>query len=131
MMSEVKSIFGDLQNEDAKDDETKLVKTIKDFIENSEKLTSNLINEDDRHKSNQRWFSSKRIIQNNMSLCMMHELLIEILIEDYKENYGTTSIISKIDSIYRRLVLHNKKTIEPYLYLIDMQECEKELLEFR
>ena len=131
MMSEVKSIFGDLQNEDAKDDETKLVKTIKDFIENSEKLTSNLINEDDRHKSNQRWFSSKRIIQNNMSLCMMHELLIEILIEDYKENYGTTSIISKIDSIYRRLVLHNKKTIEPYLYLIDMNECEKELLEFR
>jgi len=131
MMSEVKSIFGDLQNEDAKDDETKLVKTIKDFIENSEKLTSNLINEDDRHKNNQRWFSSKRIIQNNMSLCMMHELLIEILIEDYKENYGTTSIISKIDSIYRRLVLHNKKTIEPYLYLIDMNECEKELLEFR
>ena len=131
MMSKVESIFDDLQNEDAKDDETKLVKTIKDFIENSEKLTSNLINEDDRHKSNQRWFSSKRIIQNNMSLCMMHELLIEILIEDYKENYGTTSIISKIDSIYRRLVLHNKKTIEPYLYLIDMQECEKELLEFR
>ena len=131
MMSKVESIFDDLQNEDAKDDETKLVKTIKDFIENSEKLTSNLINEDDRHKSNQRWFSSKRIIQNNMSLCMMHELLIEILIEDYKENYGTTSIISKIDSIYRRLVLHNKKTIEPYLYLIDMNECEKELLEFR
>ena len=130
-MSEVKSIFGDLQIEEAKDDEEKLVKTLKDFIENSEKLTSNLINEDDRHKSNQRWFSSKRIIQNNMSLCMMHELLIEILIEDYKENYGTTSIISKIDSIYRRLVLHNKKTIEPYLYLIDMQECEKELLEFR
>jgi len=130
-MSEVKSIFGDSQNEDAKDDETKLVETIKDFIENSEKLTSNLIYEDDRHKNNQRWFSSKRIIQNNMSLCMMHELLIEILIEDYKESYGTTSIINKIDSFHRRLVLHNKKTIEPYIYLIDMNECEKELLEYR
>ena len=130
-MSEVKSIFGDLQNEEAKDDEDKLVKTLKDFIQNSEKLTSNLINEDDRHKNNQRWFSSKRVIQNNMSLCMMYELLIEILIEDYKESYGTTSIINKIDSFYRRLVLHNKKTIEPYLYLIDIQECEKELLEFR
>ena len=130
-MSEVKSIFGDLQNEEAKDDEDKLVKTLKDFIENSEKLTSNLIYEDDRHKNNQRWFSLKRVIQNNMSLCMMYELLIEILIEDYKESYGTTSLINKIDSFYRRLVLHNKKTIEPYLYLIDIQECEKELLEFR
>ena len=57
-MSEVKSIFGDLQIEEAKDDEEKLVKTLKDFIENSEKLTSNLIYEDDRHKNNQRWFSS-------------------------------------------------------------------------
>jgi hypothetical protein len=130
-MSEVKSIFGDLQIEEAKDDEEKLVKTLKDFIENSEKLTSNLIYEDDRHKNNQRWFSSKRVIQNNMSLCMMYELLIESLIEDYKESYGTTSIINKIDSFYRRLVLLNKKTIEPYLYLIDIQECEKELLEFR
>jgi len=130
-MSEVKSIFGDLQIEEAKDDEDKLVKTLKDFIENSEKLTSNLIYEDDRHKNNQRWFSSKRVIQNNMSLCMMYELLIESLIEDYKESYGTTSIINKIDSFYRRLVLLNIKTIEPYLYLIDIQECEKELLEFR
>ena len=130
-MSEVKSIFGDLQIEEAKDDEEKLVKTLKDFIENSEKLTSNLIYEDDRHRNNQRWFSSKRVIQNNMSLCMMYELLIESLIEDYKESYGTTSIINKIDSFYRRLVLLNKKTIEPYLYLIDIQECEKELLEFR
>ena len=130
-MSEVKSIFGDLQIEEAKDDEDKLVKTLKDFIENSEKLSSNLIYEDDRHKNNQRWFSSKRVIQNNMSLCMMYELLIESLIEDYKESYGTTSIINKIDSFYRRLVLLNKKTIEPYLYLIDIQECEKELLEFR
>ena len=130
-MSEVKSIFGDLQIEEAKDDEEKLVKTLKDFIENSEKLTSNLIYEDDRHRNNQRWFSSKRVIQNNMSLCMMYELLIETLIEDYKESYGITSIINKIDSFYRRLVLLNKKTIEPYLYLIDIQECEKELLEFR
>ena len=130
-MSEVKSIFGDLQIEEAKDDEEKLVKTLTDFIENSEKLTRNLIYEDDRHNNHPRWFSSKRVIQNNMSLCMMYELLIEILIEDYRGSYGTTSLINKIDSFYRRLVLHNKKTIEPYLYLIDIQECEKELLEFR
>ena len=48
-MSEIKSIFGDLKNADAKDDETKLVKNIKDFIKDSEKLTSILIYEDDRN----------------------------------------------------------------------------------
>ena len=73
-MSEVKSIFGDLQNEEAKDDEDKLVKTLKDFIENSEKLTSNLIYEDDRHKNNQRWFSSKRVIQNNLTDLIAREI---------------------------------------------------------
>jgi hypothetical protein len=129
-MSEVKSIFGDLKNSDAKDDETKLVKNIKDFIKDSEKLTSILITEDDRNKSNQRWFSSKRIIQNGMSLCMMHELLIEILIADYKEQFGRTLIINKIDAFFRNLVLHNQKTIKPYLYLIDIRECEKELREY-
>ena len=129
-MSEVKSIFGDLKNADAKDDETKLVKNIKDFIKDSEKLTSILIYEDDRNKSNQRWFSSKRIIQNGMSLCRMHELLIEILIADYKEQFGRTLIINKIDACFRNLVLHNQKTIKPYLYLIDIKECEKELREF-
>ena len=129
-MSEIKSIFGDLKNADAKDDEIKLVKNIKDFIKDSEKLTSILIYEDDRNKSNQRWFSSKRIIQNGMSLCMMHELLIEILIADYKEQFGRTLIINKIDAFFRNLVLHNQKTIKPYLYLIDIRECEKELREY-
>ena len=129
-MSEIKSIFGDLKNSDAKDDETKLVKNIKDFIKDSEKLTSILIYEDDRNKSNQRWFSSKSIIQNGMSLCMMHELLIEILIADYKEQFGRTLIINKIDACFRNLVLHNQKTIKPYLYLIDIRECEKELREY-
>ena len=129
-MSEVKSIFGDLKNADAQEDETKLVKNIKDFIKDSEKLTSILIYEDDRNKSNQRWFSSKSIIQNGMSLCMMHELLIEILIADYKEQFGRTLIINKIDAFFRNLALHNQKTIKPYLYLIDIKECEKELREF-
>jgi hypothetical protein len=71
-MSEVKSIFGDLQNEEAKDDEDKLVKTLKDFIENSEKLTSNLIYEDDRHKNNQRWFLIKK--SNSKQYVFMHDV---------------------------------------------------------
>ena len=130
-MSEVKSIFGDLKNVYATDDENNLVKNLKDFIKDSQKFTNDLIFEDDRHRNNQRWFTSKRIIQNGMSLCMMHELLIYILIEQYKEKYGQTAVINKIDSFFKRLVLHNQKTIEPFLYLIDMNECEKELLEYR
>ena len=61
---------------------------------------------------------------------MMHELLIEILIADYKEQFGRTLTINKIDTFFRNLVLLNQKTIKPYLYLIDIKECEKELLEF-
>ena len=70
-MSEVKSIFGDLQNEDAKDDETNLVETIKDFIENSEKLTSNLIYEDDRHRNKSKVVLIKK--NNSKRYVSMHD----------------------------------------------------------
>ena len=129
-MTEVKSIFVDLQNEETKNDANNIVKNLQDFVDDSGKHTNYLIQEDYRHKNNQRWFLSKSIIQRGMSLLMMHELLIEILIADYKENYGTTLIITKIDSFFRKLILHNQETIEPYLYLIDMNKCDKELLEF-
>jgi len=129
-MSNVKSIFGEYSKVEAADDEKYLTKSCKEFIKESEEFTSLLIIEDDRHRNNIRWYSSKRVIQRGMSLLMMHELLVETLIEDYKEKYGLTSTVKKIESFFKKLVLHNQKTIEPYLYLIDMQECERELLEF-
>ena len=129
-MSNVKSIFGEYSKVEAADDEKYLTKSCKEFIKESEDFTSLLIIEDDRHRNNIRWYSSKRVIQRGMSLLMMHELLVETLIEDYKEKYGLTSTVIKIESFFKKLILHNQKTIEPYLYLIDMQECERELLEF-
>ena len=129
-MPKIKSIFIDLQNKEAKNDANSIIKNLHDFVDDSGKHTNYLIQEDYRHKNNQRWFLSKSIIQRGMSLLMMHELLIEILISDYKENYGITLIIHKIDSLFRKLISYNLKTIEPYLYLIDMNECEKELMEF-
>ena len=129
-MAEIKSIFGEFKNLYAADAENNLVLTCKEFIKESEKFVSDLIYEDDRYKNNQRWFSSKKIIQRGMSLSLMYELLIQTLIEDYKGKYGETSFIKKIEYFIKNLLVENKKNIKPYLYLIDINSCEKELIEY-
>lgn len=129
-MTNIKSIFGDDKNLHAEVDENNLVLTCKEFIKHSEKFLTDLIYEDDRYKNNQRWFSSKKIIQTGMSLSLMNELLIHILIEDYKNKYSETSFIKKIECFIKKLLVENKKNIEPYLYLIDINACEKELIEY-
>jgi hypothetical protein len=129
-MAEIKSIFGEFENLYAANAENNLVLTCKEFIKESEKFVSDLIYEDDRYKNNQRWFSSKKIIQRGMSLSLMYELLIQTLIEDYKEKYGETSFIKKIEYFIKNLLVENKKNIKPYLYLIDINSCEKELIEY-
>ena len=129
-MTNIKSIFGDDKNLHAEVDENNLVLTCKEFIKHSEKFLTDLIYEDDRYKNNQRWFSSKKIIQTGMSLALMNELLIHILIEDYKNKYSETSFIKKIECFIKKLLVENKKNIEPYLYLIDINACEKELIEY-
>lgn len=129
-MAEIKSIFGEFENLYAADAENNLVLTCKEFIKESEKFVSDLIYEDDRYKNNQRWFSSKKIIQRGMSLSLMYELLIQTLIEDYKEKYGETSFIKKIEYFIKNLLVENKKNIKPYLYLIDINSCEKELIKY-
>ena len=129
-MAEIKSIFGEFENLYAANAENNLVLTCKEFIKESEKFVSDLIYEDDRYKNNQRWFSSKKIIQRGMSLSLMYELLIQTLIEDYKEKYGETSFIKKIEYFIKNLLVENKKNIKPYLYLIDINSCEKELIKY-
>lgn len=129
-MAEIKSIFGEFENLYAADAENNLVLTCKEFIKESEKFVSDLIYEDDRYKNNQRWFSSKKIIQRGMSLSLMYELLIQTLIEDYKGKYGETSFIKKIEYFIKNLLVENKKNIKPYLYLIDINSCEKELIKY-
>lgn len=129
-MAEIKSIFGEFENLYAANAENNLVLTCKEFIKESEKFVSDLIYEDDRYKNNQRWFSSKKIIQRGMSLSLMYELLIQTLIEDYKGKYGETSFIKKIEYFIKNLLVENKKNIKPYLYLIDINSCEKELIKY-
>ena len=128
-MPEVKSIFGDLQNEEAKDDENYILNSCKEFLDESLKLTNILIIENDRHKNNQRWFASKSAIQSGMTLLIMHQKLIEALIDKYKGEYGFTSIINRIEYLFRDSINLNKKTMEPYLHLIDFNDCKKRMLE--
>ena len=130
LMTNIKSIFGDLKNLHAEECENNLVLTCKEFIQHSEKFLTVLIYEDERDKKNQRWFSSKTFIQRSMSLSLMHELLIHILIDDYRQKYNETSFIKKIECFMQNLLVENKKNIEPYLYLIDTNACENELLEY-
>ena len=129
-MTNITSIFGEDKNLHAEGDENNLVLTCKEFIKHSEKFLTDLIYEDDRYKNNQRWFSSKKIIQTGMSLSLMNELLIHILIEDYKNKYSETSFIISSNFFIKKLLVENKKNIEPYLYLIDINACEKELIEY-
>ena len=129
-MSEVKSIFGDLQIEEAKDDENYILNSCKEFLDESLKLTNILIIENDRHKNNKRWFASKSVIQSGMTLLIMHQKLIEVLIDAYQGEHGPTSIINHIEYLFRDSINLNKRTMEPYLYLIDFSDCEKRMLEY-
>lgn len=124
----LKNFFNNLNQELKLKEEANLIKSCRDFIKKSEDLTNFLIFEDDRHKKNLRWYSSKKIIQKRMVLCMMYESLIEDLIDDYVKKFGLNPKIKKIESGFKNIVSHNEKTIRPYFYLIDIKECEKELM---
>ena len=127
-MSEVKSIFGDLQIEEAKDKCQTLVELCKDFIKESKEFTDYLIIEDDRNKNNVRWYSSKDLFVSGMTMLIIHQELIEGTIQEYKDEHGLTSIIKRIESMFRRIVEHNIETIKPYEYLIDFHECQKRII---
>ena len=127
-MSEIKSIFGDLQIEEAKDECQTLVELCKDFIKESKEFTDYLIIEDDRNKNNVRWYSSKDLFVSGMTMLIIHQELIEGTIQEYKDEYGLTSIIKRIESMFRRIVEHNIETIKPYEYLIDFHECQKRII---
>ena len=127
-MSEVKSIFGDLQIEEAKDKCQTLVELCKDFIKESKEFTDYLIIEDDRNKNNVRWYSSKDLFVSGMTMLIIHQELIEGTIQEYKDEHGLTSIIKRIESMFRRIVEQNIETIKPYEYLIDFHECQKRII---
>lgn len=126
-MSEVKSIFGEFEKVNATDDENYILDSCREFVDESLELINILIVENDRHKNNQRWYASKSIIQSGMTLLIMHQKLIEALIDAYKREHGFTSIINRIEYLFRDSINLNQKTMKPYLYLIDFNDCEKRM----
>mgnify|MGYP001336364329 FL=1 len=126
-MSNVQSIFGNFNEIELTNDDHELVESCKDFIKESKEFTDYLIIEDDRNRNNVRWYSSKDLFVSGMTMLIIHQELIEETIEEYKSKHGHTSVIKNIESMFRRLVEHNKKTIKPYEYLIDFNECQKRI----
>lgn len=127
-MSNVKSIFSNLDEIDLTKDDHELVESCKDFIKESKELVDYLIIEDDRNRNNVRWYSSKDLFVSGMTMLIIHQELIEETIKEYKVKYGHTSVIKNIVSIFRKVVEHNIETIKPYEYLIDFNECQKIIL---
>ena len=127
-MSDVKSIFGEFENPDAKNDEKNLVENCQDFLASSESLLDILINEDSRNQKNERWFTSKELIQEGMVICMLHELIIAELIEEYLSRYGGTAFINRLIPYFiNKMIIKHREWIKPYLYLIDIEKCEESL----
>ena len=127
-MSNVQSIFSNFNEIELTNDDHELVKSCKDFIKESREFTDYLIIEDNRNRNNIRWYSSKRFFVTGMTMLIIHQELIEETIKEYKIKYGHTSVIKKIESMFRRVVKHNIETIKPYEYLIDFHECQKKII---
>jgi len=127
-MTKVKSIFGEFENPDAKNDEKNLVENCQDFLTSTQSLLDILINEDTRNKKNERWFTSKELIQEGMVICMLLELIIAELIEEYLSKYGNTAFINKLIPYFiNRMIIKHRECIKPYFYLIDIKKCEESL----
>ncbi|MDC0406036.1 hypothetical protein OAM46_03195 [Gammaproteobacteria bacterium] len=127
-MSEAQSIFDNFNEIELTNDDNNLVKLCRDFIKESKEFTDYLIIEDERNKNNVRWYSSKDLFVSGMTMLIIHQELIERTIQEYKERNGNTSVIKNIESMHRKLIAHNEKTIRPYEYLIDFIECQKRIL---
>ena len=130
-MSKVTGIFGQFHKEELTFDEQNIVESCKDFIKESKEFTNFLIIEDDRSKNNLRWYSSKDFFASGMTMLIIHQELIAGKIEEYKTKYGETLVIKNIESVFKKVILHNQNTIRPYEYLIDFNECKKRIMEFK
>ena len=126
-MSNVKSIFTNFNEIELTNDDHDLVKSCKDFMKESKEFIDYLVIEDSRNKNNIRWYSSKNFFISGMAMLIIHQELIEVMIEEYKVKQGKTSVIKKIESIFRKVISYNEETIKPYKYLIDIHECQKRI----
>ena len=125
-MSEIKSIFGEFENPNAKNEEKVIIDYCHEFVEHYQSFAEILIHEDIRNKDNRRSINSKSFISNAMVMYIILETMISESIADYKNQYGNTSFINKLES----LMLNNvfvacKEELATYKHLIDEKKCEE------
>jgi len=129
-MSQVIKLFNISKSSKQKEDEKKLEKSCQDQLSAIQFLLETLLVEDERFKNNYRWIRSKKIIEDAMVVTLMHEELIRTLIGLYREDYGDTLSIGKMESyMTNKVLVYLDAAIEPYLYLVDMKECQRQVNE--
>ena len=126
-MTNVQSIFGNFNEIEVKEDEGEIFDSLKDFSDEWVKFLNILIIENDMDLNNVRWFSSKELIVSGMTMLMIHQELLEELIQEYKNKHGFTEIIKKTESAFKKMIKGHKKTLRFYEHLIDLNLCEKQI----
>ena len=128
-MSEVKSIFGEFENPNAKNEEKVIKDYCHEFVEHYQSFAEILIHEDIRNKNNRRTINSKSLINNAMVMYLMLETLISQSIADYKTQYGNTTFINKLESVMFNLIFGTcREDLALYKHLIDEKHCEQRFL---
>ena len=98
-MSEVKSIFGEFENPNAKNEEKVIKDHCHEFVSHYQSFVEILIIEDLRDKNNRRSINSKSLISNAMIIYLILETMISESIADYKNQYGKTAFINRLESL--------------------------------
>ena len=128
-MSNVQSIFSNLKKIETTDEEYEILDSCEEFADESIKFVEVLIREHEMHLNNVRWFSSKDLLISGITMMLAHEALIERQTQEYKDNHKSRRVIKEIESIFKRIVTHYKKTLKLFECLIEIKECEKRILE--
>ena len=125
-MSEVKSIFGEFENPNAKNEEKVIKDHCHEFVSHYQSFVEILIIEDLRDKNNRRTINSKSLISNAMIMYLILETMISESIADYKNQYGNTAFINKIESLmFNRVFVTCREELASYNHLIDEKHCEE------
>ena len=125
-MSKVKSIFGEFQNPNARNEEKVIKDYCHEFVEHYQSFAEILIHEDIRNKNNRRTINSKSLISNAMVMYLILEMMISESIADYRNQYGNTAFINKMESLmFNNVFVACNEELATYKHLIDEKQCEE------
>jgi hypothetical protein len=125
-MSEIKSIFGEFENPNAKNEEKVIKDYCHEFVEHHESFIEILIYENVRDQDNRRTINSKSFISNAMVMYLILETMISESIADYKNQFGKTAFINRLESLmFNNVFVTCREELETYKHLIDEKHCEE------